>query len=163
MLHGNCYCRREGRQIGQKSNYQFDHSKKERKLIAQGVSLVFRMYAVSWIRKTPLCQFCINLLCQGLLPNISHGSGEGGPGDWLFPCSLQPLLYNGLINAVGIAPMLSLDGNNSCSIGVIEEEGTQHGIAVAEKFENVKALGRCWKADEKWKSGYRICAGKRNT
>ena len=110
-----------------------------------------------------LCQFSVNLLCQGLLPNISHGSGEGCPGDWLFPCSLQPLLYNGLIDAVRVALILGFDGNNSCSIGIIEEEGPQHGIAGAEKSENVEGLGLCWKVDKKWKSGYRICTRRENT
>ena len=113
------------------------------------------------IRKMLFSQFCSNLLCQDLLPNFSHGSGECGPADWLLPSSLQPLLNNGLIYAVSIAPMLGFDGNNSCSGSVIEEEGPQHGVASAEKSENVNGLGLCWKADEKRKSGHRICTGKR--
>ena len=85
-----------------------------------------------------------NLLCQGHLPDASHDSGEGGPGDRLQPSSLQPFLENGKIYQAGIALMFGLEGSSSSSAVVPEEEGSQHCVADAELSGDVygRGLGR---------------------
>ena len=73
-----------------------------------------------------------DVLCQGHLSGISHGSGESRPGDWLQPSSLKPFPHNGEVNEISIASTFGLNCRHSDSTVVLEKEGPQHGIASAE-------------------------------
>ena len=49
--------------------------------------------------------------------------------------------------------MLGLEGSYSASTGVLKEEGSQHGVAGAEKSGYVEGCGLGREADEEGKSG----------
>ena len=107
-----------------------------------------------------LVQCVINLLCQSHLPDVSHGSGQGGPGDWLQPSSLHPLSQNSQIYEIGIALTLGLDGGHTDSSVILEEEGSQHGVVDADQLGDVYKRGLGWKAYQEGKSGCVTCTHK---
>ena len=107
-----------------------------------------------------LVQCVINLLCQSHLPDVSHGSGQGGPGDRLQPSSLHPLSQNSQIYEIGIALILGFDGGHTDSSVILEEEGSQHGVVDADQFGDVYKSGLGRKAYQEGKSGRVTCTHK---
>ena len=66
------------------------------------------------------------------MASVSHHSGEGGPGRRPLPSPCQPVLQDGIVDALGVATMLLLQGSHSGSTGVLKEEGAKHDVAGAE-------------------------------